>query len=88
MLNKQVDRQSILDALIYIDKNGVPKKRNSTKFTLHQDNKVYPPKYVLSIATKIATGKELEPKEFNGGNETNSFLMSLGFTIIEGNKQL
>jgi hypothetical protein len=88
MLDKRVDRQNVLDALIFIDKNGVPKKRNSTKFTLHQDNKIYPPKYILSIATKIATGKELEPKEFSGGQETNSFLMSLGFTIKEGNKQL
>lgn len=88
MLDKRVNKQNVLDALIFIDKNGVPKRRNSTKFTLHQDNKVYPPKYVLSIATKIATGKELEATEFNGGNETNSFLMSLGFTIKEGNKQL
>ena len=84
MLDKRVDRQNVLDALTFIDKKGVPKRRNSTKFTLHQDNKIYPPKYVLSIATKIATGKELEPKEFNGGDETNSFLMSLGFTIKEG----
>ena len=88
MLDKRVDRQNVLQALTFIDKNGVPKRRNSTKFTLHQDNKVYPPKYVLSIATKIATGKELEPEEFSGGDETNSFLMSLGFTIKEGNKQL
>jgi hypothetical protein len=88
MLDKRVDRQSVLDALAFIDKNGVPKNRNSTKYNLHQDNKVYPPKYVLSIATKIATGKELEPNEFNGGDETNSFLLSLGFIIKEGNKQL
>lgn len=88
MLDKRVNKQNVLDALKFIDKNGVPKKRNSTKFTLHQDDKVYPPKYVLSIATKIATGKELEAKESNGGNETNSFLLSLGFTIKEGNKQL
>lgn len=88
MLDKRVDRQNVLDALTFIDKNGVPKRRKSTKFILHQYNKIYPPKYVLSIATKIATGKELEAKEFNGGYETNLFLMSLGFTIKEGNKQL
>ena len=88
MLDKRVDRKNVLEALTYIDKNGVPKKRNSTKFALHQDNKMYPPKYVLSIATKIAIGKELEPKEFGGGDETNSFLLSLGFIIKEGNKQL
>ena len=88
MLDKRVNKQNVLDALSFIDKNGVPKRRNSTKFTLHQNDKAYPPKYVLSIATKIATGKELEANEFSGGDETNTFLMSLGFTIKEGNKQL
>lgn len=88
MLDKRVNKQNVLDALSFIDKNGVPKRRNSTKFTLHQNDKAYPPKYVLSIATKISTGKELEANEFSGGNETNAFLMSLGFTIKEGNKQL
>jgi len=81
MVDKNVDRQSVLNALAFIDLNGVPKKRNSTKYLLYNDNKTYPPKYTLSIATKIATGKELEPQEFNGGYETNSFLESLGFTI-------
>lgn len=88
MFDKRINQQIVSEALAFIDKNGVPKRRNSTKFTLHQDKKIYPPKYVLSIATKIATGKELEANEFHGGHQTNSFLMLLGFTIKEGNKQL
>lgn len=88
MVNKQVNKQDILEALTFIDKNGVPSNRRATKYNLYHNNKPYPPKYVLSIATKIATGKELEPSQFNGGDETNNFLMTLGFTIREGGKHL
>ena len=86
MVNNQVIRQHVLSALEEIDKKGVPAKRKSTKYNLYHDNKPYPPKYVLSIATKIAVGKELEPSQFYGGDETNNFLTSLGFTILEGSK--
>lgn len=88
MVNRQVNKQDILDALTFIDKNGVPTNRRATKYNLHHNDKSYPPKYVLSIATKIATGRELEPSQFNGGDETNGFLTTLGFTIREGSKTL
>ena len=88
MLNKTVGRNHVLEALAFINKNGVPGNRRSTKYYLYQDGKSYPPKYVLSIATKFASGKELEPSEFNGGDETNTFLISLGFIIRKGKKQL
>lgn len=88
MVNRQVNKQDILEALTFIDKNGVPPNRRATKYNLYHSDKSYPPKYVLSIATKIATGRELEPSQFNGGDETNSFLTTLGFTIREGSKSL
>ena len=74
--------------MCFIDTNGVPSNRESKKYHLCYNDNLYPPKYVLSIASKIATGKELEPFEFNGGHETNNFLMNLGFTIKEGNEEL
>jgi hypothetical protein len=88
MLNKKVTKQHIIEALKYIDRNGVPKKRQATKFNLYYDGRSYPPKYVLSIATRFASGKELEPSVFNGGKETNSYLSKLGFIIREGNNEL
>ena len=88
MLDRQVTKRNVIDALKVIDKNGVPKRREATKYNLYFDKKSYPPKYVLSIATKIAIGKELAAALFNGGKETNDFLMSLGFTIREGSNEL
>lgn len=84
MVTRQLNKQDILDALTFINKNGVPPNRRATKYNLHHKEESYPPKYVLSIATKIATGKELQPSQFNGGAETNNFLTKLGFTIREG----
>ena len=86
MVNRQVNKRDILDALSFIDKRGIPSSRRATKYCLYHNDKSYPPKYVLSIATKIATGNELDPSQFGGGHETNNFLTELGFIIREGSK--
>jgi hypothetical protein len=44
------------------------------------DGKRYPPKYVISIASKIAVRKKLTPAEFNGGAEANQFLRKFGMS--------
>lgn len=88
MLKKEVNKQNVIDALKFIDRNGIPKNRHSTKYNLYHDGKSYPPKYVLSVATRISTGNELEPSMFSGGKETNDFLMLLGFLIRDGNNEL
>ena len=77
MINKEITKQDILKVLDFIDKNGIPSNRKSTRYNLLYKDNLYPPKYVLSIAAKVATGKELEPSQFNGGKETNSFLINL-----------
>jgi hypothetical protein len=41
----------------------------------------FPPKYVVSLAARHATGQALPSNEFNGGTETNTFLRNLGFHI-------
>ena len=88
MINKSITKKNVLAALSEINKDGVPAKRKSTKYDLYHNGKRYPPKYALSIASKLATGKELEASEFSGGVETNNFLMFLGFTIKEGSNTI
>ena len=77
-----------MGALAFIDENGVPPRRKATRYNLYHNKKTYPPKYVLSVATKIATGKGLVSSKFSGGSETNDFLIGLGFTLREGEKVL
>ena len=50
---------------------------------MRHDDEVYPPKYVISLACRIATGQALRSGVFGGGNETNAFLTGLGFEIVD-----
>jgi hypothetical protein len=68
-------------AIAEIDEAGVPPWRESTRYHLVYEGRRYPPKYVVSMAAKQATGRELRSGEFNGGSETNTFLRGLGFDI-------
>ena len=74
-------RSHVKAAIARIDRDGVPPRRESTKFQLVVDGWNYPPKYVISLAVSHATGRELRPNEFSGGDEANGILLALGFTI-------
>ncbi|MCL0103504.1 hypothetical protein M1O51_02650 [Dehalococcoidia bacterium] len=83
MIPKNIKLEHILKAIEEIKRNGIPKGRNSRKFFLELNGDYYPPKYVISLANKYVNGKELDPEEFSGGEETNTFLRKLGFNIVE-----
>lgn len=80
---KNINKDHVIVAMQMIDRDGVPERRESTRFNLSYAGKYYPPKYVISIANIFAIGEEYSPSKFSGGDETNSFLRKLGFTIIE-----
>lgn len=73
----------VLSAIQEIDREGVRSGRHSTTYDLLYKGKKYPPKLVISIAYRYATGRELEPSEFPGGEDTDAFdlLRRLGFEI-------
>jgi predicted HNH restriction endonuclease len=81
MIPSSIQRDHVLKAISSIKVGGVPKKREPTKFYLVFEGRLYPPKFALSLACKYATGDELPPSEFSGGNEANTYLKSLGFDI-------
>ena len=77
----KIKEQNIIDALKYIDENGVPFHNQSTKYELVSgDGKRYPPKYVVAVAAHIATGAEITTEGFNAV-EAKNFLESQGFNI-------
>ena len=54
MAISKIKEQDIMDALKYIDENGVPFHNQSTKYQLiTEDGKKYPPKYVMAVAAYI-----------------------------------
>jgi len=83
MIPKNITREHVLRALKEIERNGVPMGRNSRKFVLSYEGKTFPPKYVVSLANKYANGIELDPSEFSGGKETNRFLITLRFEVLD-----
>ena len=81
-----IARDHILKAIHEIDELGVPDRRKSTNYCLIHEQRHYPPKYVISIAAKYATGEELWHHNFQGGEgygRANEFLRSRGFEVVE-----
>lgn len=77
----KVSKEQILQALDYIDKNGIPLRNQSTKYELVADNgKRYPPKYVIAVADHLATGAEINIEGYNSV-EAKNYLSKKGFTV-------
>ena len=76
-----IKEQDIIEALKYIDENGVPFHNQSTKYELvPAEGKKYPPKYVVAVAAHIANGAEITTEGFNAV-EAKNFLEAQGFNI-------
>jgi len=74
-------KQDILDAVEYIDKNGVPDKNKSTKYELVVDSgKKYSPKYVIAVANHLVHNVDISTEEFNA-IEAKNFLKGMNFMI-------
>jgi hypothetical protein len=71
---RKVTAKHIRKALAEIDRDGVPRNRRSKKWCLRFKRTLYPPKYVLSLAVKHATGRALPTNEHPGGEDTNRYL--------------
>lgn len=78
---ERIKRSDVEQAVKQINRqNCVPKRRNSTKFSLFYQGRLYPPKYLIAIAGKHATGKMLTPHDHSGGeHDSNEVLRKLGF---------
>ena len=76
----KLKRQDILNALKFIDENGVPEQNVSTKYVLvSEGGNKYPPKYVVAVAGQ-ASGVDISTEDFNS-TEAKNYLSHLGFTI-------
>lgn len=73
----------VTKALADIDRDGIPPDAQSTGYDLIYGVNRYPPKLVLSLATRHATGEPLDRSAFSGGESSSAFqlLRSLGFQI-------
>ncbi|WP_256679627.1 AAA family ATPase [Pseudomonas sp. PB120] len=86
-VTKDVKIEHVLDALAEIDRGNIPERSNSTAYDLLYKARRYPPKLVLSLAVKNASGKIYDRDDFSGGESSLAFrlLRQLGFEIVEKN---
>lgn len=81
MAISKIKEQDIIEALKYIDENGVPFQNQSTKYELvTDDGKRYPPKYAVAVADHLANGTVVSTEGLTA-KEARSYLEGQGFTI-------
>lgn len=82
---KAIQQEHLLEAIKVIDKQGIRPNRKSSTYDVAYNGKLYPPKLIVSIANRFATGTELDHKNFSGGIGTQAFklLENNGFKIIK-----
>ena len=79
-----IRREHILEAVQLIEREGVPRKHHSRGYCLVVTELHFPPKYTLSRAHEVATGRFLPTSEFYGGKkESNEFLKRRLFRVDE-----
>lgn len=82
----KVSGEDILNALQFVDENGVPAHNKSTRyFLLGESGKSYPPKYVIAVANHLANGAAIDTSGYNA-IEAKNYLKNKGFTIT-GNQE-
>lgn len=80
---RRLKRGHLIAALRRIDRDGVPKRRQSTRYCLIEGNKHYPPKLVLKFASEqagVPLGRTFG-RQFFGGEQANRPLRDFGFTV-------
>lgn len=77
----KLKKENVIEAIKFIDKNGIPPQYQSTQYDLiSEDNKKYPPKYVIAVANHIENKTEITTDSFNA-DEAKKALEKLGFRI-------
>ncbi len=69
----ELTKESIVQALKFIDENGIKKRQNAKKYALVVGNKKYPPKYVIAVARHLQDDVEINTEDYNAVEAVNYF---------------
>lgn len=83
MIPQDITAEHVRGAMRRIRRDGVPPGRHSRDYCLVEDGWHFPPKYTIGLACEVATGRTLRSDEFLGGQQSNGFLRSRGFCVVE-----
>jgi len=77
-----ISMEHIAKAISEIDSSKIPSHRLEKRYSLVENGKQLPPKYVISIANRFANEVELGSDEFNAV-EAKDFLIKLNLNVID-----
>ena len=79
-----INRDHVLEAIARFDAGSSHEFADSTAYDLLHEERRYPPKAIVGIASEVLTGVQFTPKDFKGGIESKCFriLESNGFQIV------
>lgn len=83
MIPSIIARAHILQGIQHARRQGIPPRRHSRDYCLEYEGSHYPPKYIIALAHEAAKGRLLPSSMFSGGPESNHFLQSRGFEVVE-----
>jgi endonuclease III len=83
MIPKDITAEHLRGAMRRIRRDGVPRRRRSRGYCLVEDGWHFPPKYTIGLAYEMAMGRPLRADDFLGGQQSNGFLRSRGFCVVE-----
>lgn len=83
MIPQDITIEHIRGAIRRVRREGVPGRRRSRGYCLIDHDCHFPPKYIISLAYEIVSGRTLRSDEFVGGQQSNDFLRSRGFCVSE-----
>ena len=82
-----ITKEHIKKAIQEINLEAIPTQRLVQYYSLVENGKILPPKYVVSFANRIANGFELKSNEFTA-QHAKDFLTKLGFTVLDNRTNL
>lgn len=79
---QNISREHIEKAIFEINPVNIPSQRLEQHYSLFENGKSLPPKYVISIANKFANGEELSSDDFNAV-EAKNYLLKKDFKVVD-----
>lgn len=82
MIPQNITKAHVLLAIEEVRQKGIPEQDHSKHYSVYFEEKLYPPKLLISCANRHANGVALPSKDFSSEEQSNNLLRSLGFQIV------
>ena len=80
---ENIHREHIFQAMLKIERDGIPKYRGAREWAISYENRIYPCKLLISWGNLYANGEELDPDPANFNTyKAQEYLENKQFKVI------